>query len=280
VIAHGDYEQEKPEPYVIQFLNFTNNIDDIVPFVLGVERTYGGDWEEAYEFALQTARTKFSWTSGYTKALVMIGDAVPHSKDQYQNIDWEEELQLLVKHNVTVHGVQCVTTPTEKEDSSNFFRSLTRIGGGTLIKLEEFQRMKEIFVGMCYKVAVEVQYKAREAEIRERVGKLQKQGSATLVLNEQDKELEEDLTTEELLKIHNTVHETNAKSVTIKGEEHTISEGAAGCRFVRIGGRTYIQQNKQKDSKYAKMALEGKCITWICRQGRWGLIIDNDIIRS
>lgn len=30
----------------------------------------------------------------------MIGDAVPHGKDEYRNIDWEEELDLLVKMQV------------------------------------------------------------------------------------------------------------------------------------------------------------------------------------
>ena len=44
------------------------------------------------------------------------------------------------------------------------------------------------------------------------------------------------------------------------------------CSFVRVHGVVYIEQNKEKKSKYAKMALCGKKITWICHSGNWGLI--------
>lgn len=82
----------------------------------------------------------------------------------------------------------------------------------------------------------------------------------------------------ELLDIHNAIH-GDATSVDVGGESHDIAVGAAGCRFVRIGERTFIEQNKEKDTKYARMAMSGHAITWVCRDGRWGLIIDQNIVR-
>jgi hypothetical protein len=53
IIAFGDYPQIKEEPYVIQVKDFSTEVDELVAFVLGVDRTFGGDWEEAYELALR-----------------------------------------------------------------------------------------------------------------------------------------------------------------------------------------------------------------------------------
>lgn len=117
-----------------------------------------------------------------------------------------------------------------------------------------------------------------EKEITERISRLQRAGSAQLIMPEGDDREELPITDDELLAIHNAIH-GNEASVSVGGEEHEIAIGAAGCRFVRIGERTFIEQNKEKDTKYARMAVEGHSITWVCRQGRWGLIIDQDIVR-
>lgn len=61
-MAVADYDQSKPEPYVTKIKDFSISTDEISAFVFGVEPTYGDDWEEAYELALQEARTKMSWT--------------------------------------------------------------------------------------------------------------------------------------------------------------------------------------------------------------------------
>eukprot|EP01127_Copromyxa_protea_P021148 TRINITY_DN718_c0_g1_i2.p1 TRINITY_DN718_c0_g1~~TRINITY_DN718_c0_g1_i2.p1 ORF type:complete len:428 (-),score=122.42 TRINITY_DN718_c0_g1_i2:664-1947(-) len=85
VIAFGDYTQTKEEPYVIQIRDFSTDIDEIVSFVYGVEQTYGGDWEEAYEYALKKARTKMGWTDDYSRALVMIGKNGKGRRERREN---------------------------------------------------------------------------------------------------------------------------------------------------------------------------------------------------
>ena len=73
--------------------------------------------------------------------------------------------------------------------------------------------------------------------------------------------------------IHKAIHE-GKPTVRVHGKTHEISLGYAGCRFVKIGDETYIEQNKDKSSRYAKMAVEGRKITWIIRKGKWGVIMD------
>jgi hypothetical protein len=57
-----------------------------------LEATGGGDAPEAYELALREAR-KLSWTKGYSKALVIIGDEVPHCPSYTtEKINWFDEV--------------------------------------------------------------------------------------------------------------------------------------------------------------------------------------------
>jgi len=279
IIAFGDYAQIKEEPYVIQIKDFSTNVDEIVSFVFNVDKTFGGDWEEAYELALRQARTEFSWTEGFSRALVMIGDATPHGKDDQINkekIDWEEELKLLIKEKVKIYGVQC---NTHNEKTTAFFEAISNRSGGSHLQLEQIEALGELLKGLAYREAAEVQFQAHSTEIKERIAGLKRHGSAQLVLPEETN-FDTIFSDEDVLKIHNAIHDSEKQSVEIEGVSHDIAVGTAGCRFVRIKELTFIQQNKEKDTKYARMSLEGHVITWICHEGRWGLIIDQDIVRK
>lgn len=83
-------------------------------------------------------------------------------------------------------------------------------------------------------------------------------------------------TKEELLMIHQAIH-SKSKFVTVRGEKYKIQDGK--YRQCSIKGEIFSEQNKEKSSKYAKMAREGKKITWIIREGQWGLIIDGKIVQ-
>lgn len=106
----------------------------------------------------------------------------------------------------------------------------------------------------------------------------------------------EGLAEADILKVHNAIHDTTMTSVKVGDNDYEIAIGEgkpiifdqiltilflAGCRFVRTtGGIIFIEQNKEKDNKYARMALEGKSITWICHTGRWGLVVDDTVVRK
>lgn len=100
IIAHGDYCDYTN--YVVKKVDLTDDVDALCSFVESVPGTSmkilckctasgGGDAPEAYELALQTAK-EMKWTDGYSKALVIIGDEVPHCPSYTtENINWFTE---------------------------------------------------------------------------------------------------------------------------------------------------------------------------------------------
>lgn len=58
-------------------MDFTTDREKLLNFVTYVEQTEGDDYEECYELVLQRSQT-FSWTPEFQKALVMVGDSIPH----------------------------------------------------------------------------------------------------------------------------------------------------------------------------------------------------------
>ena len=109
VFAHGDYCDA--HKYITKHVDFTRDTDELCKFVKNVQGTGGGDWEECYELVLQEVRTKLSWQPGTQRALVMIGDAVPHEVEYYSRgfgkkkrkaIDWKEETRRLHEETVSV----------------------------------------------------------------------------------------------------------------------------------------------------------------------------------
>jgi hypothetical protein len=107
ITAHGDYCDEKIF-YVIKHLPMTANIDTIVDFVENVSGTGGGDAPECYELVLHEAQ-QFAWLDDWSHTLVLIGDDVPHEKnDNPKKLDWHDELKKLKENGIVVHAVQAL----------------------------------------------------------------------------------------------------------------------------------------------------------------------------
>jgi len=161
--------------------------------------------------------------------------------------------------------------------STNFYKALAEKSGGVKLELSQFSRMKEMFVGLCYREAAEFHYQKNAKQIES----LERSASAQLLVPEEmDIKKSHNLSNEDVLKIHNAIHDKTQSVVNVNGKDWDVAVGDAGCRFVRIDGLVFIEQNKEKDTKYARMALEGKLITWICHSGRWGLVVDNSVVRN
>ena len=86
VFAHGDYCDVK-DTYVTKWEDFNNDIAKLCDFVSTVGRTQGGDAPECYELVLNQVKTKLSWSANSRRALVLIGDDVPHEPSYYLNED-------------------------------------------------------------------------------------------------------------------------------------------------------------------------------------------------
>lgn len=150
VIAHGDY-CDRDYPYVIKILDLTNDRDEIVRFVKGVERTGGGDAPECYELVLHEAR-RLTWSAGKSKVLVMIGDATPHAPSypaNTMNLDWKNEMGMLTEMGIGIYSVQCLDYGYG--GARQFWKTLGSQADGYYLKLAQFRNVGTLINAVCYK---------------------------------------------------------------------------------------------------------------------------------
>lgn len=101
IVAFGDYYDMPSKNNfgkAYQVLDLTNNENKVIRFVKNAKNTYGGDGDEFYELVIKKITEETSWREGSTKAVLLIGDACPHSigytytgRVEYNQIDWKEE---------------------------------------------------------------------------------------------------------------------------------------------------------------------------------------------
>ena len=102
IVAHGDY-CDAEHFYVSELFHLSNDLDAIAGFVSNVSGTGGGDFPECYELVLRRVKTEIKWRDWSQRALVMVGDAVPHEVDDNpQNINWRDEVKELFTQQVSI----------------------------------------------------------------------------------------------------------------------------------------------------------------------------------
>lgn len=151
IIAHGDY-CDAGDPYVIKISDFSTDEKEIIDFINNVEPTGGGDAPECYELVLNQARTKLSWKSGRAKALILIGDDVPHGPTYSGNanrIDWRNELGLLLEAGINVYGIHAM--PGIRKHSKKFYEEVAQKTGGFYLTLDQFANVSDLIMAICYK---------------------------------------------------------------------------------------------------------------------------------
>ena len=146
VIAHGDYG----DTYVTKHTDLSVNQDMLCRFVETVEATCGFDYEECYELVLREAHTKVSWSGVAKKAVIMIGDALPHAALSPRNaahIDWRAEAAELVRKGITVYSVQALGNALA---GSTFWKPLAHETNGVHLDLDQFSQAKDFIKAICY----------------------------------------------------------------------------------------------------------------------------------
>ena len=147
LIAHGDFADY--ENYVLKYVDFTSDLEELDAFLDSVGRTGGGDDPECYEYALHVARTELAWDPECSaRGVVLIGDDVPHPPSYTsEKIDWRAETDALVADGVKVYAVHV----GGKEAAAPFYEELAESSGGFLLHLTEMEWMPIMFVGLCYR---------------------------------------------------------------------------------------------------------------------------------
>ena len=85
---------------------------------------------------------------------------------------------------------------------------------------------------------------------------------------------------EDYVTIHQAIH-SDVSSVDVKGTKYQVTQRSNGCRSVKIPKvGTFIEQNKNKETDYAKRAKQGELITWLIRDMSWGLIVNDEVINQ
>lgn len=149
VFAHGDY-CDQATSYVTKWEDFSNDVTRLCKFVSTVSATGGGDSPECYELVLRQARTELTWTPGSRRALVLIGDDVPHEASEAcnkDNIDWREELRHLAVMGVTVYGVQCAS----RAYATPFYKTISDATQGKHLQLEDMSAIFDVLMAVCYR---------------------------------------------------------------------------------------------------------------------------------
>src|SRR5947208_2146203 len=146
IIAHGDY-CDKGSTYVTTHLPLTDDVAKICKFVETVKPTGGGDAPECYELVLHEAQ-EFEWQAGTTKALVVIGDDVPHPAAHTPGkIDWRKEVDKLTEAGIAVYGVQALN----RKHATKFYEEMAAKSGGYHISLDQFAFVTDMVLAVCYK---------------------------------------------------------------------------------------------------------------------------------
>ncbi|XP_025078119.1 uncharacterized protein LOC112554533 isoform X2 [Pomacea canaliculata] len=140
VIAHGDYCDQST--YVIKSIDLTSDTQALVNFVMGAPSTSGGDTPECYEWVLRKTQS-LDWSEEAAKALVVIGDCLPHPKGHTdQQVFWRDELALLSGMGVKVYGVQAL----DQREAVPFYQELAEASGGRYLRLRHFDVIVDMFL--------------------------------------------------------------------------------------------------------------------------------------
>jgi hypothetical protein len=164
VIAHGDY-CDKGSSYVYKQQDITPSRLAVTDFISNCGNTGGGDSPECYELVLHKARS-LKWTAEKYKALILIGDDVPHGPHENQNylhLDWRNELKCLLEMGVKVYGVQALN----RGHATSFYNEVAKITGGFRLTLSQFSEMPDIIKAICYQQAGDEQLKTFEQRVKD-----------------------------------------------------------------------------------------------------------------
>lgn len=148
VIAHGDYCDGKN---MIHTLPLTSNGVKLAEFINNAPQTDGGDSDECYEYVLRHAQD-FDWKG--EKALVMIGDALPHRIGSINaqgrvEYNWETQAAILINRGVKIYPVQAMG----RKSSDQFYDALAKMSSTPKLELPQFSDIVDILTAVCFQQA-------------------------------------------------------------------------------------------------------------------------------
>lgn len=161
LVAHGDYCDH--QTYVAKALDFCTDAQKLGKFAQEVQKTSGGDLPEAYELVLRDVQN-LSWDPNHSKALVMIGDEVPHAPSYTtEKIFWKDELNKLKDAEIVVYGVQALNVSY----APAFYSEIATQTGGYHLHLADFALITEMFLAVCFRATSQEKFDEYQAQVEE-----------------------------------------------------------------------------------------------------------------
>ena len=160
IIAHGDYCDGAR---AITKHELSTDQQSLCKFVKTVQSTDGGDAPECYELVLHEVRS-FNWTAGLSRALILIGDDVPHEASYYNNkkkLDWRNEAKCLNEMGVKGYAVQALN----RHHADRFYSSLATIMSGYHLALNQFSNVCDLIFAVGYQQVSPEQLQGYESEM-------------------------------------------------------------------------------------------------------------------
>ncbi len=125
IVAFGDYcDMKNPQEFgdAYQVIPPTDNVNELIGFVITSKNTHGGDGPEFYELVIKKIVEETPWREGSTRSILLIADANPHEigytcgdfvKDN--KIDWREEARKASEKRIKIDTVTITDEPWYKE---------------------------------------------------------------------------------------------------------------------------------------------------------------------
>ncbi|KAL5005202.1 hypothetical protein ScPMuIL_018658 [Solemya velum] len=150
LMAHLDYDYDQIYgEKVLRSIDLTSDTEALVDFASAGTSKGGQSSAECYEWALRKAQG-MDWSENAAKALVVIGDEIPH-EPQFtdQAVNWHTELDVLKGMGVKVYGVQA----RNNGYATPFYEELAERTEGYYLNLTQFDAIPDMFLAVCYREA-------------------------------------------------------------------------------------------------------------------------------
>lgn len=135
IVAFGDYcDMTNPQVFgdAYQSIAPTDNVNELIGFVITSKDTYGGDGDEFYELVIKKIVEETPWREGSTRSILLIADSAPHElgytydKCVVDNkIDWREEARKAANKRIKIDTVTITGEP--------WFKELSRMTNGVSV---------------------------------------------------------------------------------------------------------------------------------------------------
>lgn len=125
IVAFGDYcDMKNPQVFgnAYQSITPTDNVNELIGFVMSSKDTNGGDGDEFYELVIKKIVEETPWREGSTRSILLIADSAPHELGySYGNcvennqIDWRVEARKASDKRIKIDTVTITNEPWYKE---------------------------------------------------------------------------------------------------------------------------------------------------------------------